>query len=77
MKPRSLRRYESTRVVVSLDNGDGVRGFIHRVYPDHIALAESQGMSMGADGEMVVEKPQPGLSIVPRGRIVRLLTVPE
>lgn len=77
MKHRSLRRYEATRVVVTLDNGSGVRGFLDRVYRDHVALVESQGLMAGSDGEMIAEPVQPGVAVIPRSRIVRLLTVPE
>lgn len=77
MRNRSLRRYEAHRVVVTLDNDSGVRGFVDSVYRDHIALVESQGLAKGADGEMIIEAVQPGISVIPRSRIVRILTVPE
>lgn len=77
MKNRSLRRYEAHRVVVTLDNGSGVRGFVDRVHRDHVALVESQGMATGADGEVLLEPVQPGVSAIPRSRIVRILTIPE
>ena len=77
LKNRSLRRYEAQRVVVTLDNGSGVRGFVDRVHRDHVALVESQGMTAGADGEAIVEPVNPGVCAIPRIRIVRILTVPE
>jgi hypothetical protein len=74
---RSLRKYEASRVVVTLDNGHGVRGFVHRVYRDHVALVESQGMVPGPDGDPLLEAVQPGVSAIPISRVVRILTVPE
>lgn len=72
---RSLRRYEHQRVIVTLDNDSGVRGFLERVYPDHLLLLDAQGMVAGADGTVEVEAKSGASDIVPRGRIVRIRPV--
>jgi hypothetical protein len=73
---RSLRRYEATSVILTLDNNTGVRGFLERVYPDHVVMRDAQGMVPAADGETLMESAL-GTDVIPRGRIVRLRPVGE
>ena len=74
---RSLRRYEHALVVISLDTKDGVRGHIKHVWRDAVVLINSQGMAAGPDGTVLKEPVQSGERVIPRDRIVQILTVSE
>ena len=71
---RTLRRYEAQTVLLTLDNATGVRGFLERVYPDHVVIRDSQGV-VESGGQPLYEAKSGATDIVPRGRIVRIRPV--